>query len=207
MQSNKGDCIDCKLCIHVCPTGIDIRNGIQLECVNCTACMDACDEVMEKINKPKGLIRLDSLMGVTKGINQLLNSRSIAYSSVLLILIVLEGFLFVQRAEVETLLLRTPGTLYYEDVPGQISNLYNYQLNNKTTTENQVEFRVTNADASVEFIGGQPSTRANQITEGALFIRIPKGKLTSRKMKLTLEVMAGQEILDRTTTTFYGPIK
>ncbi|MBY0433272.1 MAG: cytochrome c oxidase accessory protein CcoG, partial [Cyclobacteriaceae bacterium] len=52
-----GDCIDCKLCVHVCPTGIDIRNGTQLECVNCTACIDACDDVMLKINKPKGLIR------------------------------------------------------------------------------------------------------------------------------------------------------
>ncbi|MEQ9169287.1 MAG: cytochrome c oxidase accessory protein CcoG, partial [Fulvivirga sp.] len=59
-EQPKGDCIDCKLCVHVCPTGIDIRNGTQLECVNCTACIDACDEVMVKINKPKGLIRYAS---------------------------------------------------------------------------------------------------------------------------------------------------
>ncbi|WOC52371.1 cytochrome c oxidase accessory protein [Bergeyella porcorum] len=53
----KGDCIDCNQCVVVCPTGIDIRNGQQLECVNCTACIDACDEVMEKVGLPKGLIR------------------------------------------------------------------------------------------------------------------------------------------------------
>lgn len=59
-----GDCVDCKLCVHVCPTGIDIRNGTQLECVNCTACMDACDDVMRKVHRPEGLIRLDSIEGI-----------------------------------------------------------------------------------------------------------------------------------------------
>jgi cytochrome c oxidase accessory protein FixG len=55
-----GDCIDCKQCVLVCPTGIDIRNGTQLECINCTACIDACDMVMDKIEKPRGLIRYAS---------------------------------------------------------------------------------------------------------------------------------------------------
>ena len=55
-----GDCIDCFQCVHVCPTGIDIRNGTQLECVNCTACIDACDSIMESVNYPKGLIRYAS---------------------------------------------------------------------------------------------------------------------------------------------------
>jgi len=58
--SGKGDCIDCKLCVHVCPTGIDIRNGVQLECVNCTACIDECDSIMESVGLPKGLIRYAS---------------------------------------------------------------------------------------------------------------------------------------------------
>ena len=55
-----GDCIDCKQCVLVCPTGIDIRNGTQLECINCTACIDACDFVMDKIEKPRGLIKYAS---------------------------------------------------------------------------------------------------------------------------------------------------
>src|SRR5690606_24115217 len=64
--SGKGDCIDCFQCVHVCPTGIDIRNGTQLECVNCTACIDACNSIMEAVNLPKGLIRYASEENIEK---------------------------------------------------------------------------------------------------------------------------------------------
>jgi polyferredoxin len=59
----EGDCIDCRRCVQVCPTGIDIRNGLQLECIGCTACIDACDDIMIKVGRPKGLIRYDSFNG------------------------------------------------------------------------------------------------------------------------------------------------
>ena len=96
-----GDCIACKLCVQVCPTGIDIRNGIQLECVNCTACMDACDEVMEKVDRPKGLIRYDSISGIEQGNKKVLDTRVWAYSGVLLALIGLQIYLFSIRSDVE----------------------------------------------------------------------------------------------------------
>lgn len=62
-----GHCVDCTLCVQVCPTGIDIRNGTQMECINYTACMDTCDEVMHKINRPLGLVRMDSQRGIETG--------------------------------------------------------------------------------------------------------------------------------------------
>src|SRR5690606_11219867 len=87
-----GDCVDCKLCVHVCPTGIDIRNGTQLECVNCTACIDACDDVMLKIGKPKGLIRFASYNSIKDGIQKLITTRVMGYSSVLIGLIIFISF-------------------------------------------------------------------------------------------------------------------
>ncbi|MEZ4984248.1 MAG: 4Fe-4S dicluster domain-containing protein [Saprospiraceae bacterium] len=102
-----GDCVDCKLCIHVCPTGIDIRDGAQLECVNCTACMDACDEVMEKIDRPKGLIRYDSYNGVAKQHRKIFTPRAIAYSIALAVLVVVNIVLFAGRTKVEAVILRT----------------------------------------------------------------------------------------------------
>lgn len=80
-SEKKGDCINCMRCVHVCPTGIDIRNGLQLECIGCTACIDACDEVMTRIDRPTGLIRYDSLNGFAGKGKRFLRPRTYAYTA------------------------------------------------------------------------------------------------------------------------------
>ncbi len=206
VQDNTGDCIDCNLCVKVCPTGIDIRDGIQLECVNCTACMDACDEVMEKVERPKGLIRIASLASITNKKFNIINKRSIAYTIVLLILIVLESFLFIGRSELEVILLRTPGMLYQEHEEGVISNLYNYQIINKSDKEFIVDFKIDNGgDAIIEFVGQPPHTLSQKTTEGALFIKIPKDQLSGRKSDLELKAYNRDVEMASFSTTFFGP--
>jgi cytochrome c oxidase accessory protein FixG len=209
VQNKLGDCIDCKLCIHVCPTGIDIRNGTQLECVNCTACMDACDEVMEKINRPKGLIRIDSIEGITKKEHKLINPRSIAYTAVLLGMIILEVVLFSLRSDVEVLLLRTGGLLSQENADGTISNLYNYQLINKTNDTYQMEFRMLEpSSGTFEIVGGKtPTVEKNNKAEGALFIKIPKESLEGGKNKILVGVYSNDKLVTKVQTTFFGPMK
>lgn len=204
----KGDCVDCGLCVKVCPTGIDIRNGTQLECINCTACMDACDEVMVKVKRPEGLIRIDSYNGIIEKKNSLWNSRVAAYSLVLVALLGLESFLFINRSNVETLFLRTPGMLFQDNDDGYISNLYNYQLINKTDTETVVTFKCDDIPGIIfETIGQPPKTLKNQVTEGAVFIKIPKDKVKNRKTELTILVYSGEELIDESETTFLGPGK
>src|ERR1019366_9108703 len=85
-QTGLGDCVACNQCVTVCPTGIDIRNGTQMECVHCTACMDACDNVMKKIGSPAGLIRYASLNGIERGERLRVTQRLAAYTVVLLAL-------------------------------------------------------------------------------------------------------------------------
>lgn len=201
-----GDCIDCDLCVKVCPTGIDIRNGTQLECVNCTACMDACDEVMGKMDRPLGLIRLDSYNGVKNDEHKFWNPRTIAYSVVLAVLIGLEMFLFFSRSQVETLFLRTPGMLYQKTDDGYITNLYNYQLINKTDKEVEVSFSVEGQDYIIfEPVGANPVTKKNDNTGGSIFIKIPADKITNRKTELKIKVEGGGELLDESETIFLGP--
>jgi cytochrome c oxidase accessory protein FixG len=206
-KQQKGDCIDCGLCVKVCPTGIDIRNGIQLECVNCTACMDACDEVMEKIDRPKGLIRIDSHAGIESKKNSLINPRSIAYSIVLAVLVGIEIFLLTARSDVETIFLRTPGKLYYEREKGIIENLYNYQLINKTSEEMTIDFVLQNIDGEIEYIGGNPTTKPSGNVSGSVFVKIPREELDGRKTRLNIDIKNDDKVLESISTNFLGPVK
>jgi polyferredoxin len=208
MKKTLGDCIDCGLCVKVCPTGIDIRDGTQLECVNCTACIDACDEVMDKIDRPRGLIRYDSYNGIESGRKKLFTTRVIAYTAVLALLVVVNIVLLMSRTDVETLLLRTPGTLYQKVDETYISNLYNYQVINKTAEEVPVEFKlIGDIPGRIRLVGKPPVAAAGKVAEGALFIDLDKAALESRKTKVILEVYSNGELVDKVKTNFLGPVK
>lgn len=207
IQQQLGDCIDCKLCVQVCPTGIDIRDGTQLECVNCTACIDACDEVMVKVNRPKGLIRYDSENGIATGKKKIFTTRVIAYSVVLGILLIVQGFLFTARTDVEALLLRTPGMLFQKVDEENVSNLYNYQIINKTQETFPIEFKLVSDYGGIRLIGQPPQAKESGVTEGALFIDMPTAELTGRKTRVKVEVYSGDKLIDVISTTFLGPVK
>lgn len=208
VQPVLGDCIDCKLCVRVCPTGIDIRNGTQLECVNCTACMDACDSIMDKIERPKGLIRYDSLNGIKSGKRKILTPRAIGYSAILALLLILQGFLFGTRSEVETIILRTPGMLYQKIDDTHYSNLYNYQVINKTSKEILgLEFRLV-GEGRVRLVGEEiPPVQKQSMTEGAFFIELPVAALSGSKTMLSIDVYAHGKLIETVKTNFLGPIK
>ncbi len=204
----KGDCIDCGLCVQVCPTGIDIRNGVQLECINCTACIDACDEVMDKINKPRGLIRYDSTVGVEKKERKLLTPRVLAYSAVLLSLIVVNIVLLSNRGDVNIILMRTPGLLYQKNDDGSVNNLYKFQLVNKTNRDIPLEFRLPEGEAGqIRLVGDPIVSQPGEVTEGALFIDRPVLKSSDGNEKVPIEVWAEGKVIKRFKTSFITPIQ
>lgn len=208
-EQEKGDCIDCKLCVHVCPTGIDIRNGTQLECVNCTACIDVCDDVMTKIDKPKGLIRYDSYNGIKEKKALKFNARIIAYSAVLIALLSLLTFLIFSRSDVEATILRVPGMLFQEQPNDRISNLYNIQFVNKTYEDVLLEVKLKDhPNGIVKRVGEEevliPGT---QSIEGVFFIELPKSDLTERKTEIIIQLYWNGELFDEIETNFLGPLK
>lgn len=206
-QATAGDCIDCGLCVQVCPTAIDIRNGTQLECINCTACIDACDAVMEKIDRPLGLIRYDSESGIATGKKWRFTTRMKAYTAVLLLLIGFEVFLLTYRDSIETLILRTPGRLYQEVDENYYSNLYNFQIINKTNKPyNKVEFRLVDRKGRIELIGENPDLPAGDKTAGSLFIILEKSELEGHKNRVEVEIIVDNEVVNKVKTNFLGPM-
>jgi cytochrome c oxidase accessory protein FixG len=207
IELNQGDCIDCNLCVQVCPTGIDIRNGTQMECVNCTACIDACDDVMIKIRKPKGLIRFASINSITQGIQKIITPRVIGYSFVLVALMGILGFAIVTRTDVETTVLKVPGTLYQRE-PGLITNLYNFEFVNKTFEELKLEIRVESPTAAIlQKVDGKPLVvPAEGMIKAVYFIKIPEGQINNARTVVNLSVYAGDKKLETVKAKFIGPV-
>lgn len=202
-----GDCVDCHLCVQVCPAGIDIRNGTQLECINCTACIDACDEVMDKVGRERGLIRYDSFNGIQENRKKIFTPRVIAYSSVLTLLVAINIFFLTQRSQVEVTIMRTAGMLYQEVANDQISNLYNFQMVNKTNDTFPVDLRLKGQVGQIKLVGQTPITIPGEITNGAFFIEMPKTALQKRNTPMQIQIIRGEEIIDEIKTQFLGPIK
>jgi cytochrome c oxidase accessory protein FixG len=204
----RGDCIDCNLCVRVCPTGIDIRNGTQLECTNCTACMDACDAVMDKIGKPRGLIRYDSMTGIESGRRNIFTPRVYAYTGVLVALLVIDVLLFAQRGSVESIILRSPGQLYQQKDATHITNLYTYTLINKSAKGLPVTLTTSTPGAQLTIVGHWPDSipKGGKIT-GAFFVEMPVDRLKGRKTAVGLDVFSNNKKIDHIETNFMGPTK
>ncbi len=204
---NLGDCIDCNLCVAVCPTGIDIRNGSQMECVNCTACMDACDSVMEKVKLPKGLIRYASEEMISEGTKFTFSKRILAYSAVLIALIITLTSFLVIRSEIESTVLRVPGTLYKRD-GDTIMNMYNYKILNKSHEHKDLHIELISPEGEIKVIGFEStiSLKNQEFSEGTLLIYINKDQLDGRKTKLNIGIYQDENLLEEVKTKFNGPI-
>jgi cytochrome c oxidase accessory protein FixG len=200
-----GDCIDCFNCVTVCPTGIDIRNGTQMECVNCTACIDACDEVMEKTGRPRGLIRFASLNGIEKGERIRVTPRIVGYCVILLALSAALLTLLLTRSEVDVTLLRAPGALFEQTPEGKISNLYLLKLTNKTHHDRPVELKLENIEGSLTVLGGRLILPAEEQTSASVLVQIAPDKLASGTTPVVVDVYSGEKRIERIKTIFIGP--
>jgi cytochrome c oxidase accessory protein FixG len=202
-----GDCIDCLNCVKVCPTGIDIRNGTQMECVNCTACIDVCDSVMEKIGRPRGLIRFASLNGIEKRERIRVTPRIIGYCVILLVLGLALTTLLLTRSEVDVTLLRAPGALFQQTPEGKISNLYLLKVTNKTERQMPVELRLENIEGTLKVLGGELDLPPEKQSEASVLVEIAPEKLGSGTTPVAVGVYSKDKRVDRIRTIFIGPRK
>lgn len=204
---NTGDCIDCGSCLAVCPTGIDIRNGTQLECTHCTACIDECNSVMKKIHKPYNLIRYDSVKGIETGKRSVFTARTLAYSAVLFILFLFLAFTVSKRTNLDVSLLRMPGSLYQQPDEKTVMNLYSLKLINKSENARTIDVKLISPEGKVEVVGKPLLLKGRGHGEAILMVKINKTNLNGKNTDLLIGFFHQEELIETVAINFIGPAK
>lgn len=212
-QASKGDCLDCHQCVTVCPTGIDIRNGIQLECIACTACIDACDEVMDKVGLDRGLIRYASLGSIrTAQPPSFFTQRVRAYGIVWLILVGSVITLFAMRSSLDVVVLRQEGTTWVK-TPLGLANFYQIRLINKTNRHVPLSIHVVKPQGmTLQPLGVPEALEPEQIVKARFILTRSleahssslESEATASTGNVVIEVRSG-DVVERLTTSFVGP--
>jgi cytochrome c oxidase accessory protein FixG len=205
-QVRFGDCIDCHRCVTVCPTGIDIRNGIQLECVACTACIDACNDVMARIGRPSGLIRHTSPEAIAKGRPTWLRTRVIAYAAVWTVLAGSSAFLFFTRPELDFVMLRQPGTLYATVAGGDLANFYTLEAMNRSDRATPISIDVLEpAGATVAILGSSSVVPPYGALDARILVRLPSSAIRGATTPVRFAVRSDGRTLQQIDSAFLGP--
>jgi cytochrome c oxidase accessory protein FixG len=184
----RGDCIDCRQCVAVCPTGIDIRNGSQLECIQCALCIDACNEIMDKVGRPRGLIAYDTVRSLEsagkEGLSlNLSRPRVVLYSAAIAVVGAIMLTALILRPDLDINVLHDRNPLYVKLSDGGIRNGYTIKLINKAPAPR--DFRVT-----VKGLPGAEVTLVGQEKDPDPVITVPADDLQSIRAYVTLDKKA-----------------
>ncbi len=202
-----GDCIDCGLCVTTCPTGIDIRDGaLQMECIACTQCIDACDEVMEKIGKPRGLVRYTSQAELETGRKKFIRPRLVVYSALLLIMFSALGFSLVGKSTADVTILRGLGAPFSVLPSGDVSNQIRIKIANRSGEERSYAFELLDADRLTLVAPENPLVVAgggSQMT--AAFITTRPENFSAGELEITLRISDGVDFEETRTYRLLGP--
>jgi cytochrome c oxidase accessory protein FixG len=208
LGATTGDCIDCHKCVAVCPTGIDIRDGYQLECIGCVRCIDACDSIMDRIRRPRGLVRLDSLARLAGQKANILRPRVVIYS---VLLVGVTAALFVglgTRPLLGLTVLRPPGTPFVELPGGLVSNQFTLSLQNKSREDKAFRLALEGPAAARLIVPVNPiPLMAGAQTHAQAFVSIPGAEVPEGKAEFRLQVYDGPTLLAEKTTTFLAPVR
>ncbi|MFR0693294.1 cytochrome c oxidase accessory protein CcoG [Enterobacterales bacterium AE_CKDN230030158-1A_HGKHYDSX7] len=198
-----GDCIDCHQCVQVCPTGIDIRDGLQIACIGCAACIDACDSVMDKMGYDRGLVRYTSERALEGGKTHLLRPRLIGYAAVLLVMIGAFVWALEARPLINLDVARDRG-LFRENAAGEIENIYNLKLINKT--QQPQHYHLSLADGAGYRLQGVPELmlQPGEIRDFAISVASEAQSSAGGSVPLHFRVSDGNEEIDA-ASTFVSP--
>ncbi len=211
-ERTTGDCIDCKQCIAVCPTGVDIRHGQQEGCIMCALCIDACDEVMEKIGRPKGLVRYESYEALEtkqKPKPLWLRPRVWIYSAIMSAALLGIGLGLTSLDSLELKVIHARQPLFVLQSDGSIQNKYTLKILNKMTNDVMVEISATGPEGLILVDGDQEiMAKHGTVTPRTVFVRVPKENLLAENSPLVFHIESkvdGQVMRSQRASVFIGP--
>ena len=205
-----GACIDCNLCVQVCPTGIDIRDGLQYECIACSACIDASDEIMDKMSYPRGLIKYTTENAAQGKGQHILRPRVMVYATILLVLFGLLVSNLVQRIPLELDVIRDRNTLYRETRDGLIENVYTLKILNM---DSQAHRYILSADGieGMKLLLDEPEIEVEAGTVLELIARLQADEYNMEERSVTvvfrLQAIEANHLTTTEEARFVGPGK
>jgi cytochrome c oxidase accessory protein FixG len=202
-----GDCIDCQLCVQVCPTGIDIRNGLQYECIGCAHCIDACDDVMKRVGYAPGLIRYTTEHALAGGKSSILRPRVVGYATALLAMTALFSWALLNRSLLGIDVIRERTELYHVDAAG-IRNDYSLKLINKTQAAQTYTLAATPAiDVPLEMDGPtHVDVRPGEVASVAMSLLVGAPALDRPNFDVEFTLCDPEGRCDAETSRFFGPV-
>ncbi|WP_236232865.1 cytochrome c oxidase accessory protein CcoG [Pseudomonas tohonis] len=201
-----GDCIDCTVCVQVCPTGIDIRDGLQIACIGCAACVDACDSVMDKMGYARGLVGYSSERALEGGHTHLLRPRLIGYATALVLMIGAFGWLLASRSEISLDVIKDRG-MFRENAAGEIENIYNLKLINKTQVGHRYRLELAEGEGLRLQAPAEVSIEAGEILELPVSVAQEDDTLGggSRELVFRITSLEGDTATATADSTFVSP--
>jgi len=204
-----GDCIDCGQCVQVCPTGIDIRDGLQYECIGCALCIDACDQVMEKMNYPKGLIRYTTENELKGKPSKLLRPRTLGYGTVLALMVCAIIYILATRVPAELDVLRDRGALFSFNGEGRIENSYTVKIANMTEVPQTFDLSVSGLDGIRILTHTQVSVESGENLAIPTVVDVPPESIpaSNNEILFTAHSVTDPSLMLKTESRFVGPAR
>ena len=201
-----GDCIDCQLCVQVCPTGIDIRDGLQMGCIGCAACIDACDSIMDKMGYARGLVRYASERDLKGGKTNLLRPRLVGYFAFLVVMIGLFAWGVVSRPLITLDVERDRGMYRYTS-EGEIENSYLLKLTNKDSSQKYLIIEVEDPLRASTTGPLGVVVEAGEKVEVPYSVALPASSLNAGANDIVFQIstLHGEKALVTETSTFLAP--
>jgi cytochrome c oxidase accessory protein FixG len=201
-----GDCIDCGACVTTCPTGIDIRDGLQMECIHCTQCSDACDAIMTSVGKPTGLIRYTSRDELEGGTRHLVRPRTVIYPAALALVVGILIWQIDTKPDADITLLRSLDRPFTEEADGRINNQVRLKIANRSAEDRRYQITIGGVDEGQVVIPVNPFPVAQGKDETlSIFVLLPRTAFQDGDRMITVTVSDGNDFSAEYPYRLLGP--